>query len=222
MLGTTCQLAPVKVVGGAVGQVGKYLQSTEGHCSALPTRGGWSKHCFIGPGSLASLRSLCFSPRRPTGTRLKGPFAVTHPAQVSRRAGEEPQPQTLDCQARGRPGAGPGRQRWRVGRPTMLCEGSPSSGFRSTTLAAPVQARPRPAAAGLLRDWSAVLLGLPSLLPLALFRLSLEGTPPPVADRDSIGHLRELPAASRAGWLSGLSVGAVTRQRVGVRLFPRQ
>lgn len=106
-------------------------------------------------------------PGRPKGTRLKSPGAVTHPAQVSGRAGSEPHPPDSTppppgratrpggCGARPAPGAAaeralhtPGRgaeRRPDPAQPTMPCEGSPSSGFRSTTLAAPAQARPRPA-----------------------------------------------------------------------------
>lgn len=122
----------------------------------------------------------------------------------------------------GRPPVQPSARDRRAAQPTMPCGGSASCGFRSTTLAAAPPARPRPATARLLRDWPAVLLVLPSLLSLALFRLSLEDPPSPVTHRDPIGHFRDLPAASCAGWFFGLSVGAVTRQRVRVRLFPRQ
>lgn len=138
-------------------------------------------------------------------------------------------------------GAGTASQdpRWRASSPRNGSHDAPTLGtggqpgpqclagqrflrFRSTTLAAAVPARPRPATASLLRDWPAVLLVLPSLLSLGLFRLSLEDPPSPVTHREPIGHFGKLLAASCAGWFFGLSVGAVTRQRGRVRLFPRQ
>lgn len=139
---------------------------------------------------------------------LCSPGTVTHALTAAR-------PHSRTPSARG----GPGSHTPRPARPTMLCEGSVSAGFRPAARAAPTQARLQRRTAPRLASGSAGSTFSPVIgCPL----LSLYGPPPPVANRVSIGRRGELRGASCAGWLSGLSVCAVTRQRVTVRRFPRQ
>lgn len=112
----------------------------------------------------------------------------------------------------------------RGGRPDPQCPArvAPPPATSQPPLLLPVHVWPRPSAAWLPHDWSVALLVLSSLPPLVLFGLSLDNPPPPASVRDSIGQPGEPAATPHGGWLRGLSVGTVTRQRVRVRPFPRQ
>lgn len=181
--------------------------------------GGAARGCRTSWGILAkhggeALRPLagCAAPAlTPTAShaplgraRLPARSSRAGPSSPHASPGPAPAPQTL------LPGSGPER-------PGPQC-------FAGTALP-PLSARPpwlRPLRRRTARRLASGSAGS-TLSPLIGFPpLSLQDPPPPVADRLPIGLCGELRGASCAGWLRGLSVCAVTRQRVTVHRFPRQ